>query len=255
MRLTIIGCSGSVPGPDSPASCYLVEADGYSLVLDLGSGSFGPLQRHVRLGEIGAVLFSHLHADHCMDLCALPVASKYGPYGRADALPVLGPADLVDRARMINNVRTEDDERELHEMFAFGTVTEGTWALGPLAVTARRVDHPVEAYAYRIEHGGRSLLYSGDSAPCAALDDLASGVDLALVEAAYVERRPSSDPDASGVHLTATEAGELAQRAGVRRLVTTHVPPWRDPEEQAAAARAVCDCQVDAAHSGAVYDV
>jgi ribonuclease BN (tRNA processing enzyme) len=231
-----------------------VEAAGFPLVLDLGSGAFGPLQRHVRLGEIGTVLCSHLHADHCMDLCALPVASKYGPYGRADPLPLLGPAGLVQRVRVINNVQTEEDERELHEMFAFGTVTERTWSIGPFSITARLMEHPVEAYAYRIEHGGRALLYSGDTAPCAALDELAAGVDLALVDAAYVERRP--DPrHSSGVHLTATEAGEMAQRARVRRLVTTHVPPWRDPEHQAAAARAVCDCPVEAARAGATYDI
>lgn len=251
MRLTIIGCSGSVPGPDSPASCYLVEADGYALVLDLGSGAFGPLQRHVHLGALGAVLLSHLHADHCMDLSALPVASKYGPFGRTDALPLLGPAGLVERIVGIGGSTDEDDLRDLEEMYAFAIVTERTWSLGPFEVTARRVDHPVEAYAYRIEHGGRVLVYSGDCAPCAGLDELAQGADLALIEAAYVE----SASNRPGVHHTGREAGELAARCGVGRLVVTHVPPWHDPVAQAAAARAAGACSVEAARSGDTYDV
>ena len=81
MRLTIIGCSGSFPGPDSPASSYLLEAEGFRLLLDLGSGSLGVLQRHVGLYDIDAVCLSHLHADHCLDLCAYYVARTFHPDG------------------------------------------------------------------------------------------------------------------------------------------------------------------------------
>ena len=78
-RLTIIGCSGSFPGPDSPASCYLVEADGFRLLLDLINGALGALQRHAGLYDINAVCLSHLHADHCLDLCSFFVARIYAP--------------------------------------------------------------------------------------------------------------------------------------------------------------------------------
>ena len=67
MRLTVIGCSGSFPGPDSPASCYLVEHDGFRLLLDLGNGSLGVLQRYIALDEIDGIALTHLHADHCLD--------------------------------------------------------------------------------------------------------------------------------------------------------------------------------------------
>ncbi|MDQ1641319.1 MAG: hypothetical protein QOJ90_670, partial [Actinomycetota bacterium] len=79
MRLTVIGCSGSFPGPDSPASCYLVEADGFRVVVDLGNGALGPLQRHCAIGDIDAVLLSHLHPDHVMDVLSLYVARSYDP--------------------------------------------------------------------------------------------------------------------------------------------------------------------------------
>ena len=86
------------PAPTSPASCYLVqaEADGrtWNLLLDLGSGALGPLQRHLSPDDLDAVLLSHLHPDHCVDLCGLYVMRRYRPGGArpADRLPVHGPA-------------------------------------------------------------------------------------------------------------------------------------------------------------------
>jgi len=82
VRLTVIGCSGSYPGPDGPASCYLFEAEGFRLVIDLGSGAIGVLQRHIRISDIDAVCLSHQHPDHCLDLCPLWVARMFGPDGR-----------------------------------------------------------------------------------------------------------------------------------------------------------------------------
>src|SRR5439155_7662213 len=69
VKLTVVGCSGSFPGPDGPASCYLLEQDGVRVLLDLGSGALGSLSRHVDLDAVDAVVLSHLHADHCLDAC------------------------------------------------------------------------------------------------------------------------------------------------------------------------------------------
>lgn len=251
MRLTIVGCSGSIPGPDSAASCYLVQAEGFALVLDLGSGALGPLQRHVELASIGAVLLSHLHADHVNDISGLTVASKHGPWNRVGPMPVAGPGGLVARVAEVYGLPDDAEVDELRAIFAFSEVTEGVSTIGPFSLTARRVDHPVEAYAFRIEHDGRTLVYSGDCAPCAGLDDVARDVDLAVIEAAYIE-----DPDNSpGVHHTGREAGELATRAGVGRLVVTHVPPWLDREAAAAAARTTYAGPVHVARPGDSYEV
>ena len=102
MRLTIVGCAGSYPGPESAASCYVVEHDGFRLLIDLGSGALGPLQRHVDLRQVDAVLLSHLHADHCFDLAGFYVVSKYHPEGTLPTIPVYapqgaGPLQLGDR--------------------------------------------------------------------------------------------------------------------------------------------------------------
>ena len=92
MRLTVIGCAGSFPGPESPASCYLVEADGFRLLLDFGNGALGVLQRHAGLYDIDAICLSHLHGDHCLDMCSYWVARTYGPGGPLPSIPVYGPA-------------------------------------------------------------------------------------------------------------------------------------------------------------------
>ena len=102
MKLTIIGSTGSFPGPGSPASCYLLTAhDGtrpWRVLLDFGSGSLGVLQRYMDLKDIDAVLISHLHPDHCMDLCGLHVAVHWDPEGWGrDRVRVYGPADTADR--------------------------------------------------------------------------------------------------------------------------------------------------------------
>ena len=108
MKLTIIGASGSFPGPGSPASCYLVTAQGvaedgvtprtWRILLDLGNGSLGVLQRYIELEELDGILLSHLHPDHCMDLCGMHVAIRWNPAGWGRGrLPVYGPAGTADR--------------------------------------------------------------------------------------------------------------------------------------------------------------
>ena len=92
MRLTVVGCSGSFPGPESAASCYLLEADGFRLVIDMGNGSLGALQRYAPLFGVDAVALSHLHADHCVDLYSYSVARTYAPAGPQPPIPVYGPA-------------------------------------------------------------------------------------------------------------------------------------------------------------------
>ena len=101
MRLTVVGCSGSYPGPDSPASCYLVEADHdgrtWRILLDLGSGALGALHRYVDPLAVDGVFLSHLHADHCLDLCGYYVMRKYHPTGAQPQIPVWGPPGTAER--------------------------------------------------------------------------------------------------------------------------------------------------------------
>ena len=99
MRLTVLGCSGSLPGPDSPAAGYLVQAGGFALALDLGNGTLGALQRHLDPFDLGALAFSHLHPDHCADATALVVYLRYHPQRPVPPrrLPIFGPSETAGR--------------------------------------------------------------------------------------------------------------------------------------------------------------
>ncbi|HYY11380.1 MAG TPA: MBL fold metallo-hydrolase [Kineosporiaceae bacterium] len=256
MKLTVVGCSGSFAGPDSPASCYLVEADDadgrtWRVVLDLGSGALGPLQRHARLDALDAVVLSHLHPDHMSDVCGLYVARRYAPGGPAEPrLPVYGPAGTAERLRQAyggegSGLADTFDVRELADAVPV--------ELGPLTLTPYRVEHPVEAYGVRVEAaaGRRTevLAYTGDTDACAGLLPLARGADVLLAEASFQEGRD----EARGVHLTGLRAGQAAADAGCRRLLLTHVPVWTDPEVVLAEARSAFPGSVELARPGGVY--
>jgi ribonuclease BN (tRNA processing enzyme) len=249
VRVTVIGCSGSFPGPDSPASSYLVEADGFSLLLDIGNGAIGSLQRFHHVLDIDAICISHLHPDHCLDLTVYWIARTYCPGGPAPRIPVYGPRGTAEH--MIKAYEL-DPNPEMTDTFDFRDLEPGPVSIGPFTVTTALVNHPVEAYALRVEHGGGVLTYSGDTGHSDALVRLAEGSDLFLCEAAFADR-PELPPD---MHLTGRSAGEHAERAGVGRLVLTHLLPWNDPSETLAEAKASgFQGPIELAEVGAVYDL
>jgi ribonuclease BN (tRNA processing enzyme) len=251
MRLTVVGCSGSVPSVDSPASCYLVEADDgqrtWHVLLDLGSGALGPLQRHVDPTQVDAVLLSHLHADHCLDLCGFYVLRKYHPSGPQPRIPVWGPPGTAVRMAKAYDL---DEDPGMNQEFDFRT-HPGQHTFGPFSITARRVEHPVTAYGLRIESGGKVLAYSGDTGPCPSLVETAHDADLFLCEASFLEGH-TNPPD---LHLTGAEAGRMATEALARRLVLTHVPPWHEGEVMLREAAETYDGPLELAESGKTYEV
>jgi len=250
VRLTVVGCSGSFPGPGSPASCYLVEADGFRMLLDIGNGAVGAMQRHLEVRDLDAVLVSHLHPDHCIDLLALYVARTYDPRRSYRSLPVHVPAGGAEHfARAYGKA----EDPGLVSAFDFHEWSAGAHQVGPFTVTVARMAHPVETWGMRVEHDGRVLTYSADTGPCDNLVTLARDADLALFESSFEADRDTHAPEA--LHLTGGEAGEAARLAGARRLVLTHLPPWNDPEVSRRAGEAAFAAPVELARQGAAYDV
>ncbi|MFF4230261.1 MBL fold metallo-hydrolase [Streptomyces sp. NPDC001820] len=250
MKLTVVGCSGSFPSADSACSSYLVEADGFRLLLDLGNGALGELQRHIGLYDLDAIFLSHLHADHCIDMCGYFVARYYRQDGgRCDALPVYGPEGTEQR--LTTAYADTPSATSMSEVFDFRTLKAGSFEIGPFSVRTEKVRHPVEAYAIRLEHAGKSLTYSGDTGVSETLHELADGADLFLCEASFTHGKE----DIPDLHLNGREAGAHAQRADVGRLVLTHIPPWTDGQQNLADARVVYGGPAELAVPGAVYRV
>jgi ribonuclease BN (tRNA processing enzyme) len=253
MRLTVIGCSGSYPGPDSPASSYLVEADDGSrtwrLLLDLGSGALGKLQELSDPLAIDAVFLSHLHPDHWFDMSGYYVLRKYHPAGTQPRIPVYGPRGTGRRmaeAYGLPSTPGMGQEFDVHEYDEQQPVS-----VGPVKVEVVQVLHPVDAFALKVTHEGRSLVYSGDTAFCEALVGLTRGADLLLAEAAFRE----GDDNPPNLHMTGRDAALTAVQAGVPRLVLTHVPPWFDRQDAYDDARPVFGGQLELARCGETYEV
>jgi ribonuclease BN (tRNA processing enzyme) len=222
VRLTVVGCSGSIPGPESPASCYLLEHDGTRILLDLGNGSLGSLARFTDIHAIDAVLISHVHADHCIDLTSAYVARRYAPGGPRPRLPVIGPKGIAGRIARAYGSSTSSMGR----VFSFSEFDGAAIQIGPFEVSTALMRHPVECHAMRVSASGRTLAYSGDTGPNQALVEVSAGADLALFEASCLD----GEPVPADLHLTARQAGEHAAAAGADRLLLTHLVPWNDPQ-------------------------
>lgn len=255
MKLTVIGCSGSYPGPDSPASCYLLEAEHddaqgrrtWRILLDLGSGALGSLHNYADPLSIDAVLLTHLHADHCLDLAGYYVLRKYHPHGHQPRIPVWGPPDTANRMARAYDL---DEVPGMHEEFDF-KIWDGPLRIGPFAIDPILVDHPIDAFGLRITADGATLGYSGDTGPCPGLDEVAAEADLLLAEASF----RTGDDNPKSLHLTGTDCGDVAARVGARRLVLTHIPPWFDKADALAEAKAVYDGPLELARAGATYEL
>jgi ribonuclease BN (tRNA processing enzyme) len=255
MKVTVIGCSGSFAGPDSAASCYLLEAPDavdpdrtWRVLLDLGSGALGALQRHVDPLTVDAVLISHLHPDHFFDISGFYVMRKYHPLGPQARIPVHGPRGTKSRVARAYGLPLDPG---MNDEFEFKRLRKRPLVVGPFTITARRVDHPVEAYGFRVEHDGKVLAYSGDTALCPSLCELAAGADLLLAEAAF--RDDVDNPP--GIHMTGSDAASVARDAKVGHLVLTHIPPWHDKEHAALETHGVYDGPVSLAREGATFEL
>jgi ribonuclease BN (tRNA processing enzyme) len=211
LTLTVLGCSGTFPDDGGACSGYLVRSAGAALVVDLGAGTLANLQRHVAIGEIDAVILSHVHPDHWLDLPVLRNAMRY--VLGIEGLPVYGTAETWLMAEVIIG--------ELPPTVLWHTVDESSVVhVGDPVVRFSRTDHPVETLAVRVDAAGRSLLYSADTGSAWYPGETGADVDLMVCEASL---RPEHEGHVQ--HLSARQAGKLARNLGAGRLVVTHVVP------------------------------
>lgn len=256
MLLTVLGCSGSAPGPNAPTSGYLLEADGFLLGIELGNGTLAALQSRRDPFALDALLFSHLHPDHCSDFSGLTVLRRYHPAPsrdpRTNRLPVYAPSEAPTRFVAAYSPDAADRATtDLFDVYDFRTLHPGDVHIGPFEISVIKAAHPCEAFCFRFTHAGRSLVYTGDTGAFDGLAQHAAGVDVLLSEASWThaEDRPVD------VHMSGAEAGELGKRSGAGQLLITHVPPWTDTAAVLAEARAEFPREVVLVQQGATYQI
>jgi ribonuclease BN (tRNA processing enzyme) len=203
---------------------FLVEHDGFTVAVDLGMGTFGNLQRHLPHQDLDAVILSHQHLDHCLDLYPLTVARVFHPEP-VDRLPLYAPPGVFERIAAL------EDEEGVEEMrtriFDVRPIDPGdSFEVGPFRVSTRLLPHLVPNAGVRLEAEGRTVAYTGDTGPSQEIEVLADGADLLVAEASWLEPDETVGP----VHLTARQAGEHAARAGAATLMLAHFWPGLDRE-------------------------
>lgn len=264
MKLTILGASAARPNGNDASAGYLVESETTAILLDCGSGVVSKLQAVCDPRQLDAVVISHLHSDHTLDLVALRYGLKYAPPSAVNPIPLYMPPDSDAFLTGLGNVFALGAEanidfwsdtlavREYSDHLASGEPL----IIGDLSLRFALMQHYIPVWAIRIEEltTGRVLTYSADTGPAGPLAELAAESDLFLCEATLLFQTPGSDPAYWG-HLTATEAAEIATAAGAKRLVLTHLWEELGFERYLADARAVFAGEVSRARSGMVFEI
>ena len=221
MELTVLGCSGSYGAPGGGAcSGYLLRTDTTSLWVDCGNGTFSHLQEHLKVEDLTAVVLTHGHPDHCVDIYGLHVLLRYGL--GLENLPVFAPEGLEKFLLSLVS--------DWGNAFDWRAVGDGdTTTIGDIDLRFSRTDHPPPTYAVEAKADGRRLIYTADTGPDWSIDAFEPGADLVLSEATYLD-----DNVPAPIHLSAKQAGEAARAAKAQRLILTHLWPRVDPAVAAA---------------------
>ncbi|HEX6399779.1 MAG TPA: MBL fold metallo-hydrolase [Actinomycetota bacterium] len=248
MELTVLGAQGTWPGAGGENCGYLISDDGYHLWVDAGTGTFARLQQVIPVDGVGAMLITHGHPDHFIDMIPTFYARHYGGLGEP-GLPLWSPGGFTD---IVAALVAEGGRNVMAEAYAFQTAVAGQpFEVGPFRVTPFEMEHiGVLSLGYRVEAGGTVLAYTGDTGPCDAAIELGRDADLFLCEATY--------QNASRLypfHLSAAQAGEVATAAGSGHLVLTHLTPELDHRVSIREAADTFDGPIDIAVPGMVLEV
>ena len=254
MKLTVLGRSPASPNAGEACAGYLVEGGGARVLVDIGPGVVSQLVRRNHPDELDAVVVSHMHADHMLDLVTLRYVYPWRHRPHEERLRVIlppGSADqLLDLARGVGNAKHFESCFRLSEH-------DGASALpfDRLSLTPVRTQHFIPCWGFRMEADGRRLAYTADTAPSPGLAELADGVDLLLSEATLRSLEEDAAPPDPRGHLTPAEAGEAARDGGVGRLLLTHLPVDGDGSWARTLAAEAFDGEVEVAEPARTYDV
>jgi len=241
MEFTVLGSSASFAGPGQACSGYLVSSGATAVMLDCGNGTIANAAGVTDVTTLAAVMVSHTHADHFLDLYALQAALRFSPDGPVGSLPVYLPDGLWER---MGALLPEKGRAGLAQAFEPRTIEAGARCVfGPLAITAYPVEHDGPSFGFVIEADGARVVYTGDTCDSDAARALADGCDVLVADCTLPQSHAGM-----AAHMTGTEAGLLASASRARLLVLTHLWPTADHDAMRDEAAAVFDGEVLLAH-------
>ena len=244
LAVTVLGCSGSYAGPGGACTGYLVQTSAANVWLDAGPGTLANLQNTCSLSELDAVVLTHAHPDHWLEIPVVANALKW--YEKRDRLLVCSNAHMAAVARdVIGDGLDEVFDWRVVSVTDVVEIGDQTWRFA-------QTDHYVPTFAVRIDSDGRSMIFSSDTGPGFLLESLVGEeetIDLALIESTFLDRVGNEGI----MHLSATEAGALAQSRRINRLVLTHLAPHEDASAHVAAAGTKFSGRIDLAEVGRAY--
>lgn len=249
-RLVVLGSCGAWPEPRRACSGYLLEVDGYRIVLDLGYGTLprllSHLDSHVADG-LDAVVVTHRHADHAVDLHGLFRARWFGRRG-SPALPLYAPAGVVTQLL----AQEMDDPSAVSHVFDWRALPAAPSRVGPMWLSTWSLPHFVPSVGVRLTAPGVTVAYTGDTGPHPALAEMGRDADVYIMEASDRDQQPGVPPAPPGParHLRSVDAAEAASRAGAQRLLLSHFWPGNDRHASGAAAARHFDGEVLLADEG-----
>ncbi len=251
MKVTVAGSSCSIPRPGRACSSYLVESAEAAIVADLGSGAFASLRRFRDPDSLDAVVISHMHADHFLDLVPLRYALKYGDRsGDRKVGLYLPPGGEKMLRKLVGAFHSETGSDFMEDVFDVRAYDpENELRIRDVTMRFAPTSHYIATFAMRFETRGASLTYSADTAPDPRVAALASGSTAFLCEATLNERGEAERPRG---HSSAREAAGMAATAGAGRLLLTHYPASADVRELKAAAGASYAGPIDVVDDGFV---
>jgi ribonuclease BN (tRNA processing enzyme) len=255
VEITVLGKSNSWPDAGGACSGYLLAESGFHLLLDCGSGVLAKLRQVCEYDTVDAIVVSHLHADHFLDLIPYSYALKYSdgaPYARPR---LYGPPGTRQLFGQLGEALGFGDQLErVFELTEYDAGDELT--VGPLTLRFQEVPHFVRAFACEFtNYDGKRFTYGSDCRYNDALIGFAQQTDLLLVEATVGEHDDSAAAEQHGGHMTAKQAGTLARKAGAGRALISHFSDELDGDRVEREASAGFGRQVDVAVDGARFTV
>lgn len=215
MKLTILGCYGPYPKARGACSGYLLEGDDTKILIDCGNGVLSKLFAYCNdLNKLDAIIISHLHPDHMSDLMVLRYKIHLGQ--------TMGKIDKPIPLYMPENPQDDFQRIQYNQAYDIHGIKNGLRLdIKGFRIQFLRTDHPVECYAMSFEKGGKRLVYSGDTKYFHGLIEFVKGSDLFLCDAGLTDK----DWNESVPHLSARQAGEIAENANIKRLLLSHLYP------------------------------